>query len=957
MDNFSISNTLSRASIYESNSVLLAYREDEERRISRDHPPEAISNEEIRKDDLIMQTYRVEEDAVHGGMGSVWKVLHQGWNVSLAMKRPQPRFFAEGSDQRKWDFIMECEHWIGLGLHPNIVSCYYVRDIGGVPTIFSEWMDGGSLKDAIRTGRLYEGAGPEVQARIPDIAVQAVRGLEYAHRNNLVHQDIKPGNLLLTKEWDARVADFGLAKTRSFLSDGAAPFSSGYTPEYCPEEQAEGAPAEPWMDVYAWALTVLEMYAGTRLWKTGAEAKEHLGEYFPLCRIPVPDPVRKVLTDCISGTVNSFQAVEKRLADAYKAVTGHAYPRPAPKAAPDTADSLNNRALSWLDLGNTANAEACWEEALKKDAEAENSIYNYALYRWRFGKALMPDVLNALGRITDRKERDAMQKDLFREAKARLVLRAEHEAEPLCSGPEPLRSRNGRLILDGTELLDAETGKTVVHCSFPPENGIEFEAVYRAFLNDDRFVLVVFLVRRQWAEAFYLGWIWNAVTGQALSRAELESDEYRVEDGVFFLLAAPEEMHVEEGPRAPYRLNAVRSVSARLEEQDKYAEAIRNAKEALQNGSAAKAMELADLAASLPGFESEPEPVRIRAAAGRHFRRTGVRRVLRLPPVPLQADGSQAAVPDSEKYTRALETAVRYVHTNIFRENPENPDCDVRAVPVQLSRDRQFLLIDLEIELKHSSRDLMHRGLDGFALADLQTGRIVLCERKLFAERYEPRDERSRRILCMNDDASFVLAAEKRILRIIRVRSAEILTALYVGPFLYAGFLPGAQYVLTAGTDADNRGEKHFLDLVSLADGAVAYEGVYPDHLVRSIRPVSADQFETEMQDGNVSVCLIDWEYSTERRNSPCRIEIGEPRSLPLINRQCSPSDLEICRQVLKSSGNGFRRKVFRCGRNELYALFMKLQWEWTLEPWGLDLLDRNREYEVRFIPVPARQA
>ena len=65
------------------------------------------------------------------------------------MKRPQPKFFSEGSQQRKEDFIHECESWIELGLHPNIVSCYYVRSIGGVPSIFSEWMDGGSLKEQV----------------------------------------------------------------------------------------------------------------------------------------------------------------------------------------------------------------------------------------------------------------------------------------------------------------------------------------------------------------------------------------------------------------------------------------------------------------------------------------------------------------------------------------------------------------------------------------------------------------------------------------------------------------------------------------------------------------------------------------------------------------------------------------------------------------------------------------
>ena len=103
-----------------------------------------------------------------------------GWDTDLAMKRPQPRYFSEGSDKAKKRFVEECENWINLGLHPNIVSCYYVREIGGVPTIFSEWMDNGSLSDRIKDGTLYEGSEDEVQERILNIAVQAAGGLQHS---------------------------------------------------------------------------------------------------------------------------------------------------------------------------------------------------------------------------------------------------------------------------------------------------------------------------------------------------------------------------------------------------------------------------------------------------------------------------------------------------------------------------------------------------------------------------------------------------------------------------------------------------------------------------------------------------------------------------------------------------------------------------------------------------------
>ena len=130
---FSLSNEFSKEFGNERTSLSDLYFGDAENR-----EIDSISNERIAKGEIVLETYEVLSDPFLGGMGSVWRVHHQSWNTELAMKRPQPRFFAEGGDERKKQFIEECENWINLGLHPNIVSCYYVREIGGVPTIFSE---------------------------------------------------------------------------------------------------------------------------------------------------------------------------------------------------------------------------------------------------------------------------------------------------------------------------------------------------------------------------------------------------------------------------------------------------------------------------------------------------------------------------------------------------------------------------------------------------------------------------------------------------------------------------------------------------------------------------------------------------------------------------------------------------------------------------------------------------
>lgn len=390
MTTWSISNTISKGSADEEMSIYRASLEDEKRRLTDGTVQEQISNEQIRKDDVLLETYHVLSDAIRGGMGSVWRVRHNGWNADLAMKRPLPRFFQEAGGTRKQEFIAECEHWIDLGMHLNIVTCYYVREIGGVPTIFSEWMSGGSLKDVVRSGELYRGRDSEVQERILDIAIQAERGLMYSHNKGLIHQDVKPGNILLTRDWDAKVADFGLAKAQSQLTDGNTSLSTGYTREYCPAEQAAGETAEAWMDVYAWALTVLEMYAGKRLWETGAEAFERMKDKDCRAefRVQPPDKLLDILLACglEEKKKQSFSEIDPLLTKIWQEMTGRTYNRPRIDKAVETAASLNNRALSFMDLGQPQTAKELLDRAMDAYGMSKVPRFNRSLLLYRMGE-------------------------------------------------------------------------------------------------------------------------------------------------------------------------------------------------------------------------------------------------------------------------------------------------------------------------------------------------------------------------------------------------------------------------------------------------------------------------------------------------------------------------------------------------------------------------------------------
>ena len=351
----------------------------------------------IEKDAILLDVYRVGSDPIQGGMGRVWRVRHTGWGVDLAMKQPKAELFQ--NERQKANFVHECEAWINLGLHPHIVSCYYVRGIGGIPSIFSEWMDGGSLKNWIQGGRLYEGDARDVSLRVLDIAIQFARGLHYAHGQGLIHQDVKPDNLLLTLEGDAKVADFGIARARAALAstDAGAPgdativsASGAYTPAYCSMEQLNGEELTRRTDIYSWAVTVLEMYLGDHLWMSGAMVGHACEEYFGMDMMAsMPEAMRGLLRRCLEedpdDRPHDFAEIDAALLPIYRDAAGAAYPRESGNAAADTADSLNNKALSMLDIGKPADAVECWKTALESHPGHAQCLYNQALYLWRKG--------------------------------------------------------------------------------------------------------------------------------------------------------------------------------------------------------------------------------------------------------------------------------------------------------------------------------------------------------------------------------------------------------------------------------------------------------------------------------------------------------------------------------------------------------------------------------------------
>jgi WD40 repeat protein/serine/threonine protein kinase len=378
--------------------------------------------------DVILDLYEVrpvtegygedaEEKPYHeGGFGRVYRVWHRSWQIEMAVKSPRADAFQ--SQGQKDAFIRECETWINLGLHPNVAACHYVRELGGAPRVFSDYAQAGTLAGWIRSRRLYEGGHQQALARILDCAIQMAWGLHYAHERGVIHQDVKPLNALMENDGTLKVTDFGLANAIAKagvdalggVAGGSVMVSSGgMTPAYCSPEQQAGEKLDRRTDVWSWAVSVLEMFTGGVTWQSGTLAGHVLSsmledgaldDTLPELPAQVSDLLRHCFKDRSEDRPRTLGDCATTLIEVYAEIAGEAYPREEPKKVGDTADALNNRALSYIDLGFAAEAIEMWTKAIQLSPLHFESVYNQAIILWSNGQISDTDVVNRLSALS-----------------------------------------------------------------------------------------------------------------------------------------------------------------------------------------------------------------------------------------------------------------------------------------------------------------------------------------------------------------------------------------------------------------------------------------------------------------------------------------------------------------------------------------------------------------------------
>lgn len=389
--------------------------------------------------DVILGVYEVkrlhaQQEYAEGGMGVVYRVRHRGWDLDLAVKSPKPEMVQK--EEVKRNFELECEAWIKLGLHPNVVSCYYVRRVDAIPRVFAEFVEGGSLADWIDDKRLYQGGQRDACRHILDAAIQMAWGLDFAHERGLIHQDVKPGNVMM-QGTTAKVTDFGLSRVEFPMtkvptdSTQASVVASwgGMTPAFCSPEQLEAAvQAEAGIhrdqrtkltrrtDIWSWAVSVLAMFCGRSPCRHGGHTA---GEVFDAylrggpedaALPPMPRGLVRLMRQCLQREPNArprtMKEVAAELIEVYKEAIGAEYPRREPVSTKLQAESLNNRAVSLLDLGLQGEATALLEEAWQRHPWQPQVTYNRGLLAWRAGRITDGDLLVQLEELGKTRAQD-----------------------------------------------------------------------------------------------------------------------------------------------------------------------------------------------------------------------------------------------------------------------------------------------------------------------------------------------------------------------------------------------------------------------------------------------------------------------------------------------------------------------------------------------------------------------
>jgi len=248
--------------------------------------------------DLIGRTlgsYRITEQLGRGGMATVYKAYHPVLDRYVAVK-VLPRYFTH--DTTFFERFLQEAQAVARLRHHNIMQVYDFGREGDIPYLVMEYLPGGTLQD-----RLGQPLPLDEALRITR---QVAEALGYAHKQGIIHRDVKPSNVLLTKEGDAVLSDFGIAKIVESLVTLTKTGVGVGTPEYMAPEQGQGLPVDGRSDLYSLGVMLYEMTTGQAPYSAEtplAVVLKHINDPLPLPRRvnpAIPEAVERIILTCLA---------------------------------------------------------------------------------------------------------------------------------------------------------------------------------------------------------------------------------------------------------------------------------------------------------------------------------------------------------------------------------------------------------------------------------------------------------------------------------------------------------------------------------------------------------------------------------------------------------------------------------------------------------------------------------
>ena len=266
---------------------------------------------ELERGAMFAERYEIIEELGKGGMGRVYRVLDKKINEEVALKLIRPEI-ADSNTIERFGNELKMARKIS---HKNVCRMYHLSEESGTHYITMEYVPGETLKGVIRmTKQLSVGTAVSIAKQICD-------GLNEAHRLGVVHRDLKPQNIMIDKQGNARIMDFGIA--RSLESKGTTrPGVIIGTPEYMSPEQTEFREVDQRSDIYSLGIILFEMLTGKIPFEGETPisiAMKHKSEKPPdpaKLNPQIPEDLSQIILTCLKkNREERFQSIDKLLAE------------------------------------------------------------------------------------------------------------------------------------------------------------------------------------------------------------------------------------------------------------------------------------------------------------------------------------------------------------------------------------------------------------------------------------------------------------------------------------------------------------------------------------------------------------------------------------------------------------------------------------------------------------------